>query len=387
MSGKTFDPSGEFEKLARQYWGAWGEFAPRAGEGFSAANPTANLPGFKDGLAWWTQLVGRGNSDLEATLERTNAQAGQWFGAIQELAAKFAGGKADAAQIAQSWRDLLGGAGGNPIADMFQRMSGGDAHGFDAWMEQAAPFLNSLRGEAGALLKLPAFGLGREHQERLQKLAQAQIAYQERINAYQGLLAQAGKQAFKNFETKLGERSEPGRQIESARALFDLWIDAAEEAWAEIALTAEYRRVYGDLVNAQMGLRAGVQREIELAAGQFGLPTRSEINASHRKLAALEREVRVLKTQLAQFVKAPSSARSEAAKPKSSAPTDAPREPARRSAPKPAAKKAARAAVAKSAARKLVLPQVTAPHSATHAPTRAKSSTKNKTAAPRKKAR
>jgi class III poly(R)-hydroxyalkanoic acid synthase PhaE subunit len=354
MSGQNFDPTGELSKLAQQYWNAWNGLA-------SNAQSDASLPGFKQGLAWWTQLAGSGNEDLNATLERTNAQAGQWFGAMQELAGKFAGKPASAADIAQAWRESLGGVDGNPVADMFRRMSGVDAHAMDAWTAQAAPYLNALRGEAGALLGLPTFGLAREHQERLQKLVQAQLAYQERVNDYSGLLAGAGRAAFERFERKLGERSEPGRQIESARALFDLWIDAAEEAWAELALGTEYRRVYADLVNAQMRLRAGVQREIELAAGMLGLPTRSEVNASHRKLAMLEREVRALKSQLLHAGAASRQGKEVASE---SQPSSAKSRPAPTRKSKAKASNVApsrKTAASKSPSRRPSLPQVTAP--------------------------
>jgi hypothetical protein len=147
---------------------------------------------------------------------------------------------------------------------------------------------------------LPAFGLAREHQERMQRLAKAQSEYQQRTQEYSAQLALATKLAFERFEAKLGERSEPGRQIDSARALFDVWIDAAEEAWSEVAMSEEYRVVYGDYVNAQMALRIAVVREVEQMTGALGLPTRSEVDGSHRKLAALEREVRRLKSQLAE---------------------------------------------------------------------------------------
>src|SRR3546814_11917920 len=68
------------------------------------------------------------------------------------------------------------------------------------------------------------------------------------------------------FQRKLAARSQPGKQLESARALFDLWIDAAEEAYAEVALSPEFRKSYGAMVNAQMKLRQAVQGEVEQAA-------------------------------------------------------------------------------------------------------------------------
>ena len=87
--------------------------------------------------------------------------------------------------------------------------------------------------------------------------------------------------------------------MKSARALFDLWIDAAEEAYAEIALSPECREVYGTLVDAQMRVRAGVQQQVEQAAAQLGMPTRTEVDAAHRKIAELERQMRRLRDAVA----------------------------------------------------------------------------------------
>src|SRR5690606_16086571 len=109
------------------------------------------------------------------------------------------------------------------------------------------------------------------------------------------LMLRASQAAYDVFEAKLAEREEQGRRIESSRALFDLWIDAAEDAYAEIALSSEFRTVYGKLVNAQMRLRAGVQREVEHASAQFGMPTRTEMDAAHRKIVELERALRKMR--------------------------------------------------------------------------------------------
>ena len=74
--------------------------------------------------------------------------------------------------------------------------------------------------------------------------------------------------------------------------MFDLWIDAAEEAYAEIALSPEFRKVYGGLVDAQMRVRSGMQKEVEQMSEKLGMPTRSEVDSAHRKIAELERQLR-----------------------------------------------------------------------------------------------
>ena len=322
----------DFESLARQYWTAWGE-ALRAG----ATPATTGVPDWKNAVDWWSRFAHGGRGEANDAVERFNRQARDWFGQMQQLAARFAGQDTGAADIAAEWKRALGAAGENPFPEMFRTLRGNGARGLEQWVEDASPLLDAWRREAGSWLGMPAFGLGREHQERVQKLAQAQLDLHHHEAAYNALMLKALQQAHELFEAKLAEREEPGRQLKSARELFDLWIDAAEEAYADIALSPEFREVYGALVNAQMRLRAGVQKEVELAGAMFGMPTRTEIDAAHRKIAELERALRRMRD-----AKPQSSARPAAA-PKGSKPAKSPAKPAAKPVPK---KKAASRSVA-----------------------------------------
>lgn len=252
------------------------------------------------------------------------------YARMQELAARMSAGGggagAGAADFAGEWKRMLGATAPNPFASAFQAMGGEGMQGLEAWNAAMAPWLESARREGGALLGLPAFGIGREHQERLQALAQAQLEASRREGEFNLLMMRALERAHALFSAKLVARSAPGKALDSARALFDLWIDAAEEAYAEIALSPEFRSAYGALVNAQMRLRQGVQREVEQACAQLGMPTRSEVDAAHRKIAELERALRRMRDA------APAPTRNE----------PAPRKPAtKRAATKAAAKPAA----------------------------------------------
>jgi class III poly(R)-hydroxyalkanoic acid synthase PhaE subunit len=148
-------------------------------------------------------------------------------------------------------------------------------------------------------LSLPTFGPTREAQERQQKLARALVEQAEAERAYQVLLLKASQLALAKFEGKLAERDAPGRQVRSARELYDLWIDAAEEGYAEVAMSPEFRVAYAKMVNAQMKTRQAIQREVELLSGQFGMPTRSEIDAAHRRIADLGRRLAAIEERVA----------------------------------------------------------------------------------------
>ncbi|MEI2455571.1 class III poly(R)-hydroxyalkanoic acid synthase subunit PhaE [Lysobacter firmicutimachus] len=339
-----------FEQLARQYWSAWGEMM----RGAAPQPAPPSLPGWNEAVQWWSQLAKGSSPQADDTLDRFNSQARAWFGEIQKLAAQFAGRDASAADIAGAWKQAMGGQGGNPFADVFGAMRGPGQQDFSRWAEQIAPYLQNLHSEGRAWLGVPAVGFSREHQERVQHLAQAYLDYQQRSQAYNALMAEAAQDAFARFENKLAERSEPGRQIGSARALFDLWIDAAEEAYADIALSPRFRDAYADLVNSQMRLRAGVQKEVEQTTSSLGMPTRTEIDAAHRKIVQLERELRRLRDELQSR---PAPARAEA---------DAPRGPEVKPAPaaKPAAGKPAAATQSAAAKPKAVKPKAAKPRTA-----------------------
>jgi class III poly(R)-hydroxyalkanoic acid synthase PhaE subunit len=299
--GAGFGMPGDAEAMARQWMNAFGD-AMRAFGG----QPQAPQDPWRAAFDSWSQMAGVGRRDEAADMvERFSAQARQWLGMMQQVAGQFAGRDASPADIASAWKQAMGGQGGNPFAALFNGMAGRGQAGFDQWHAQAAPMLNAmlggmmmggLRQEGLGLLRMPAFGMNREHQERLQALAAAQIELQEKNDAYNQLLLGIGQDAFVRFERKLAERSEPGRQLKSARALFDLWIDAAEDAYAEVALSQEFRKRYGELVNAQMKVRAGIQREVEQFCDLFGMPGRTEVDAAHRRIAELERQVRRLRT-------------------------------------------------------------------------------------------
>jgi polyhydroxyalkanoate synthase subunit PhaE len=193
------------------------------------------------------------------------------------------------------------------------------AAGFDPSMFSMQHFLN-----------MPAFGLNRESQERKTELVKHLGAYMKATQAYNALQSTSMKNAVEVMQSKLEERNEPGRQLDSLKAVYDLWIDSLEESFAKVALSTEYQTAYGALVDAQMRVKANVNKQIELATGEIGMPTRTELEGVHQKLAdvrrtlraeiaSLKNDVETLKALLSNAVPTPKAAalpRSESTAPK-----------------------------------------------------------------------
>lgn len=287
-------PSGvDFEALTRQYLSAWGDVLRSGGAKPDAMH--AGTQAWHQGIDWWTQQVHGNRSEVNTVIERFNSQARNWFGQMQQVAAQFAGQEAGAGEVARAWKQAMGAVGENPFPEMFRAMRGQGQQGLDQWIEDASPYLDAFKREGASWLGMPAFGFARERQERQQALTQALLDYQDKTSAYNALMMKSAQRAYEVFEDKLAERSEPGRQLQSARAMFDLWIDSAEEAYAEIALSPEFSMVYGALVDAQMRVRGGMQKEVEQMSEKLGMPTRTEVDGAHRKIAELERQLRRLR--------------------------------------------------------------------------------------------
>lgn len=346
MKASGGNGAGDFEALARQYWGAWSD-ALRQGGGAAAQAPADGVGhgSWREAIETWAQWLPRGTgAQAEDAVSQLQQQAGEWFGAMQQVAAQFAGRDASSADVAEAWKRQVQGQREQMLQWLLGTARGAGQAGVDPWLQQAAQWLQGWQRDSGPWLQMPGFGPGRNHHARWRALAKAQQDYQAQLQAYLSQLQGAIDRAFGVFEAKLREHEDPGRQLTNARAMFDLWIDAAEEAYAASALSEEFREVYAGFANAQMRLRALLQRETEQLCEQLGLPTRTELDAAHRHIADLERRLRRLERG------APPAA---AAAPEPAAcGKDAPRRPSRSRPAVAAASKAAPAgATAKTSAK------------------------------------
>ena len=365
MAGSGSD-NGNFEDKARQYWSAW-EDAMRHGQAAGSAARPSPAPGsdapqdWRKAVDWWSQLLPtQAAPQAQEAIDRFRNQAGDWFGTMQEVAAQFAGRDTSANEVSDAWRKAVQGQGEQLMQWTLGSLRGGSQVGFDPWLQEAAQTWEKWRQENASWLDMPAFGLNRNHQARLQKLARAQQDYQAQSQAYGKQLKGAVEQAFTRFASKLREHESSGSQLTSARALFDLWIEAAEESYADVALSDQFRQVYGGFANAHMRMRAALQEQVEELSQRFGMPTRSEMDAAHRRIAELERLVqRMLRTAASPASKpaaastadpvAPATAKRAAASKASAAPKPA---TATSAVKKTAAKKTAAKAAKKSPAKK-----------------------------------
>jgi hypothetical protein len=226
------NPAADFEALGRQVWDAWSRSWAGAAPA-PAAPPAPGMDGLKSYLDWMQQAAA--------------AMTGQG-GQVAPPVAPFG-----------NW--TLPGAASPP------------------------PGLDALR----AWLDTPAFGHTREQQAQQQALLRALLDHQQASARYQQLLARAQARGAERMQRKLAE---PGFQVDSLKAMYDLWVDAVEEAYAEIALSDEFREAYAAQGNTQMRVRQLQQQQVEQWCREVGLPTRSEVATLGQRVQQLRRELR-----------------------------------------------------------------------------------------------
>lgn len=327
----------DWQSMQKQFFSAWTD-AARGG-----AAPSMPV---HEGFDVWLKLFNGRDSGNEV-LDRVVGSAKQFADFMQGVIGQLATTKPEfstPAGVREALEKAFGGMGAhkNPVIDALRAVSTEGAKGFEDLFREFMKVAKPLETDARSLMSLPAFGYNRESQERQQALMQAMVDYNDQMNRYNTLMYKASRLGLDKFESKLAERSEPGREITSMRGLYDVFVDAAEEGYAEVALSDEFREAYGALVNSQMRVRQMVQGEVERSTAALGIPGRTELDSVHKRNHEMRRRIADLEERLARLEGAslapPAAAESAAAEPKAPA------------AKKPAAPKSVKAKAAKPAA-------------------------------------
>jgi hypothetical protein len=113
--------------------------------------------------------------------------------------------------------------------------------------------------------------------------------------------SQIASGAAQRFMERLRTAGRTDLSPDNALALYESWVECAEEAYAASVRTAEFSRLQAELTNTAMALLLAQRRQAEALARAWGLPTREEADA-------LQRQIRQLRQQLSERASPPRSA-------------------------------------------------------------------------------
>jgi class III poly(R)-hydroxyalkanoic acid synthase PhaE subunit len=303
-------------------------------------NPFAGLNGGQNPFTgameqWWSALKPEAQGDLGTVAERF-FDMGKTFMSMAEGAFGAAGTEQPDAAM-QMWMSSMQAALQQWITQIQNNMDlvtpdlpGVSGTTLTTWAQLAdsiAPWLNMSQSylkdvAAGHLpgglempgvgaaqeqfcraLSMPGLGYTREQQEGMQQLARHLLAYHDALRAYKLAFAKTALESLNAVQKRLQAMHEAGEKIESLRALYDMWVDASEEAYAVFAMSDEYQVVYGDLVNALMQVRKDMNLIAEQQYQLMNIPTRSEIDTMQHRQQEIRRDNRRLAHELASLRK------------------------------------------------------------------------------------
>ncbi len=314
---------GQEEFLRRWSQIASGTAASDSAHGAEGRNEFALPPGWPN----WAELFSAGLVGSSAELTRRYVSLyDQYLSATRTLTEAFSKALAQPDPLARSQEftnALLQSQ--TQFAQIWQSIWSLDpaASGSTATLAGGIPWLTAWSRDMGAgrlsMADVPALGLTRERQEALQRLQRLFTEYFERHGALAMLWNEVIGDALKRLAETMAARFQKNELPQTARQLYDLWVECAEAAYATMAHSPRYAKAQAQLGNTLAKIRIEQRALVESVSRELDLPTRSELNTVHRRLKELKAEIRALRAEL-ERAKPPRAAAARASKTRTNLP-------------------------------------------------------------------
>lgn len=317
------DPGNDWFQAQQQYWDTWFD-AQRKFFGAETSGP-ANLRGnwesfFKE---WQTAAQSTGQPNADA-YRQMFAQAGQSYLEMLEKFYAAAGAAPQPEEAVKSWTDgmqrffaglMQNNAQPHDPQAQFRAFTESMAHAGPAFwtniFKMPAPGETQPHNAASFLFdpfgfyaSMPGIGYTREKQDHLNLLYRLWVDYEGQMRRYNIEMTKVGLQALHRFQDYVAKPPEGAKPLHSLKDIYVKWVDVAEEVYADYALSGDYTKMYGDVVNALMALKKQIHVLTDDAAEQMNLPTRAEIDSLHKKVQEMKRENAQLKKDVAALKRA-----------------------------------------------------------------------------------
>ena len=137
---------------------------------------------------------------------------------------------------------------------------------------------------------MPGLGYTREKQEEWAELYERFAEYERMSHEYMAEMARVGLEALERFQAYILNPPAGAPPLTSLKEVYVKWVDVCEEIYDEYAMTEEYTKLYGEVVNALMAFRQKLSEVMDDAFAQLNLPTRRELDTLHALAHRLRRE-------------------------------------------------------------------------------------------------
>jgi len=304
----------------RRYWDAWMDMARRGLEATTPAQKASANP-WADAMEQWWKSVAPNTPKPAQDLLGQMVNLGKSYFSMAEGLGKM-DPTTDTTQIVENWTRMMteafssAGQGMNPFAGVAGKAG---RQGLAFWdlpfdtvsrtMSAGMPFPGDfmkafeverptdVREQMDRMLSAPALGYARESQEQHQKFARLMLEYEQAMSEYQAGFGGLGARSMEAFKKRLEDRAQKDGPVNSIREVFNIWVDACEEVYADYAMSDEYARRYGRMVNALMAVKHQGAQLVDEWLEAMNMPTRGDLGTVQRRLHDTRADYQRLRVQ------------------------------------------------------------------------------------------
>lgn len=315
--------SDEWMKSQQGYMDSWTEMSQKMSETFQPRKKPRNpwiealeqwesiVPGSSDAQPYAHRMLSQGKAFFQMAeeistfmkmVDDVNKSTDEWKQTLEnqmeDLKGAFEKGQGDLAafwdQPLTAWKDMLGDQTIDP--QDFLKLAGSHLN-MDMNMDELT---NPVYEGMDKLLSTPGVGPDREAHEQQRRYSKLWMDYQRTFHEYNSAHHTVGKETIERLKAKAIELSERGETLDSMRDVYDLWIDCAEDAYADFAYSDEYQEIYGRMINSQMALKKETRNMVDSMATSIGLPSSRGFDTVLKRMQEMRREIRQLKKSIQQ---------------------------------------------------------------------------------------
>jgi len=143
-----------------------------------------------------------------------------------------------------------------------------------------------------SLAAVPGIGFTREFQDKLLEAGRLWKIYQQCHREYSSAFTELSKLALDRLGEKIVECARSGKKIRSLKEVYNLWIDASEEVFAEFAFNEDYSLLYGKLVNSLMAFKRHNDSIVDDFLPLLNLPSRQSMQTVYKRQQQMRNELR-----------------------------------------------------------------------------------------------
>ncbi len=302
----------EFLKRWTQMAGVPGAAPAGNANPFAQANPFANAFGGNGAMPDWASMFsGQFSGAANDVARRYFSLYEQYMGATRSLWDVLTKSAAQPDPSASS-REFMNG-----VTQLQQQFTSMWSSAFSQFTPGGTPAAGPAMGTSGnfGMPELPALGLTRERQEAMKRMQHLVTEYAQQQQALTKLWGEIIGDALKTLGENVGAKLQKGEMPQSPKALYDLWVESAELAYARAAHSPAYAKAQADLGNTVAKLRTEQRMMVETVTRELDLPTRAELNTVHRRIKEMKTEIRQLRAELDRAKPPRAAARNGKAKP------------------------------------------------------------------------